>query len=231
LARFYNSQATAHIGYLITSIVIYAAIFNILQPLQAFENLLHSGAFWSSVVTLIAFFFFVLLWAYAPFLSRYQLARTQFYMELSQIVWEHMGVNNQEVFEPFRTRATGSGMAIQYSVMTLFEARLYRSLWKKRHGREPPQTDNGQRWLDSFHVNQRLFGELFGKSCPQSADDYEKLIKSKEYKLYLSSYEDRPLLGFWRFRGFDYADLLWTAHSRGIKRYLKGDERLLAFQV
>jgi hypothetical protein len=223
LARFYNSQATAHIGYLITSIVIYCAIFNIFQPVQTLKELLKINTYVATdVIVTIVFFVIFVLWAYMPFSSYYQLGRTQFYMELSQIVWEHMKVNNPAVFDPFRKRATAEDMAIQYAVMTLLEARLYRSLWLKKHQREPPESHNGQKWLNTFYVNERLFDE--------SINTYEDLIKSPKYEAYLSSYVDRPILGIWKFPGFDRSKLLFDAHSRSMKGYPKHDHRFLAFK-
>jgi hypothetical protein len=120
VARFYNSQGTAHVGYLITSVVLYLTIFSIVQPTKALEEFL--GYFRlevhpliASIVVVAVFLLFLPVWIWLPFSFsfRYQLARTQFYMELSSIVWEHMGISGTAKIEPLRKRATDEDMSIQ----------------------------------------------------------------------------------------------------------------------
>jgi hypothetical protein len=224
LARFYNSQATAHVGYFLTWIVLYSAVFNIIQPTileylhTRFDSLV-------SLVSVILIFIALLIgWIWTPlpvFSPRYQLARTQYYMELSQIVWEHMAVNNPKAFDRLRKRTEGEYTSIQASVATLFGARLFRSLWKKKHkDEEPPEERKGQRWIDIFDLRQDVFGEEL---------DYQELIKSEVYGMFLPTYHKRWILQIWKLPGYDYADLLWTAHRGTVKTYRKDDQRFPLF--
>jgi hypothetical protein len=226
LARFYNSQGTAHIGYLITSIVIYCAVFNIFQPAQAFKDLLQINAFASSSIVVVIFLVLLPVWIWMPFSSRYQLARTQFYMQLSEIVWEHMGVNNPKAFESLKERTTSEYTSIQAAVYALFEARLYRSLWKKERKCEPPEVYNGQRWMDVFNPSEHPFG----KAIEKYDGNYEKLTTSEEYERFLPAYHPRKILRIWKLPGFDYTDLLWTAHRGTVKSYPENDPRFLLFK-
>jgi hypothetical protein len=224
VARFYNSQGTAHVGYLITSVVLYLTIFSIVQPTKALEEFL--GYFRlevhpliASIVVVAVFLLFLPVWIWLPFSFsfRYQLARTQFYMELSSIVWEHMGISGTAKIEPLRKRATDEDMSIQGAVMDLLEARLYRYLWISRDEREPPKEDNGELWMHVFHV-ECLFWQV--------SEDYQELVKSDDYKSFLATYEkNRKVLGVW-----NYGDLLWTAHRGTVKRYEKIDQRYKLFE-
>ena len=224
LARFYNSQGTAHVGYLITSVVLYVTIFSIVQPTKALEDLL--GYFGlevhplvASIVVVVIFFLLLPVCMYLPFSFsfRYQLARTQFYMELSSIVWEHMGLNRTAEIEPLRKRATDEDTEIQGAVMDLLGARLYRYLWISRDEREPPKEDNGELWMQVFHV-ECLFW--------QASEDYQELVKSDDYKNFLVTIDkDRKVLGVWK-----YGDLLWTAHRGTVKNYGKTDQRYKLFK-
>lgn len=219
LARFYNSQATAHAGYLLSSIVAYLALINICLTIA-----LRIDQSWTAVVVIVLLFIVLtsfLLKTRTPLLPKYNLARTQYYMELSQIVWEHMAINNPKAFDRLRKRTEGEYTSIQASVATLFEARLFRSLWKKKHqDEEPPEQLKGQRWIDVFNLRKDVF---------VNGLDYQKLVKSKVYGEILPTYHKRRILGIWKLPGYDYADLLWTAHRGTVKTYGKDDQRFPLF--
>jgi len=224
LARFYNSQATAHVGYFLTLIVLFCAFFNIIQPTIVEYLRTRFDSFVSLACVALIFLALLLVWIWISlpgFSPRYQLARTQFYMELSQIVWEHMGVNNPGAFELLKERTAGEYSAIQASILSLFEARLYRSLWKKEHEREPPEIHNGKMWMTVFKLSEHFFDKW----------DYEKIATSEEYDMFLPAYpKKRKILRIWKLPGFDYTSLLWTAHRRTIKSYSKEDPTFLLFK-
>ena len=140
LARFYNSQITAHVGYFLTSVVAYVAVFSM------FKDLLYSS-FVSQLgdqpASILVFSLFVLVGVayclfpipYPPF-PVYLLARTQYYVILSELAWSHMGVNeaSQRQFCVLKDRALqirsvgDSGpypLGLQHAVQSMFEAALY----------------------------------------------------------------------------------------------------------
>lgn len=139
-ARFYNSQTTAHVGYLIsTSALLIASTVGVVSSI-----VLRDGSFWPTAMGdyLIRFgipigvVILVLLWVkleHFPiaYLSlQYQLGRIQYYTCLSGIVWEHMGAKSdlkKDYAVKLMKRAPNASMAIEQAMATLFEARLYLS--------------------------------------------------------------------------------------------------------
>jgi hypothetical protein len=140
-----------------------------------------------------------------------------------------MGVNNPKAFASLKERTREEYASIQASVVALFEARLYRSLWKKERDGEPPEVYNGQSWMVVFKLNKRLFGKVI-KKCK---GNYQKVKTSKEYEMFLPAYhsggvrKERKILRIWNLFGFDFTDLLWTAHRGTVKAYPKDDQRLI----
>jgi hypothetical protein len=151
LARFYNSQITVHVGYLLTSFAVMVAVFPLVRG--GFEWVIRLifiwGGLWPGSRDLTSFLSTLLgvapLALYMgiktsyPICFSYFLGRTQYYECLSQAVWDHMGVNtsstdfvNQLLGRVGRPDSDG----INHSVMTYFEYILYTTLCKKQKEEE-----------------------------------------------------------------------------------------------
>jgi hypothetical protein len=178
LARFYNSQVTAHVGYVLTSIVGYFALFSVASANKWFEWIstsiikMNISGYVKSIglsvfVSAIRFFgldacvsfcLFVGLGLVYVFclpspLSRispkYLFARLQYYMVLSEVVWNHLGLTEQtgtemRLYMQLRDRAfrlrerepnKTYSLGIHTAVVTFFEARLYVSC-RRRSGQD-----------------------------------------------------------------------------------------------
>ena len=127
LARFYNSQITSHVGYLLTSAAGYFAIFSLATQANWIPEA------WSlALFVVVGVLYFALPAPFPPF-PMYLLARVQYYNALSQVVWDHMGSSSPDptYFERLKQRALqvprNGGIGIQQAVGTLFEAHLYLS--------------------------------------------------------------------------------------------------------
>jgi hypothetical protein len=130
LARFYNSQATVHVGYVLTLIAISFALF-------AFVNQRLSLQLpWQQYVRLV-----FVTWAvigaslYYPF--KYAVARLQYYLAWSEIVWMHMGLQGHgrdwlDAMEWRARRIRDNRGGIQPSIRSMFEARIYVSQCYRR---------------------------------------------------------------------------------------------------
>jgi hypothetical protein len=155
LARFYNSQITAHIGYTATVTVgVFAVVLTLLSEIiqlrHQLSNLLHNWipsvtSFWV-VVFLVALDLVILgLYLLAPLRPisvKYLLGRTQYYIALSQIVFEHMGLKSKftrREDDPFLkaldTRAQDAPNGIEDAIIRLFEARLFISRCHRKNKR------------------------------------------------------------------------------------------------
>lgn len=119
LARFYNSQVTVHAGYLLTSVVAFFAVLSMMLSLVN-EDLLQARY--------LLLLVFGLAWILAV-LFTYFLARLQYYMVLSNIVWAHMGLQGYQpdTVTALKSRAmkTGNMRGVQASILSMFEAYLY----------------------------------------------------------------------------------------------------------
>lgn len=158
LARFYNSQITAHAGYMLATGL---GLVTILLQSDRWISLIETtfgeyghvdaarlellGALWFLTGAML------LLVIVSPFLGRisrimlispiYHYGRLQYYIALTEIVWLHMGLVEQHVdrklFQLLKDRALCSSwrhenmdrsLGMVQAVKTLFEARLYISL-------------------------------------------------------------------------------------------------------
>lgn len=151
LARFYNSQITVRVGYLVSSFVALIAVFALtkewLASLVAYaaETVLtiplsQISTIWieTLVLGIDACFFLVYIFGKFHFCFRYLLGRMQYYQALSEIVWDHMGItpSTRSMYhvELLRQRAVGEkGIGINEAILSLFEARLSVSIWHRKH--------------------------------------------------------------------------------------------------
>jgi hypothetical protein len=113
LASFYNSQITAHVGYEITVTV------GLLAILLTFLSIGKDTPYWIPVIV----FDIVCLLLYfrlprPSFVLRHLLGTTQYYQEMSHIVFEHMGLT--------------SGHFEDLEFETLMERALKPTLWYKK---------------------------------------------------------------------------------------------------
>jgi hypothetical protein len=140
LARFYNSEKTVHAGYLITSFIAVMAFLSAALSIIMSPTLGNIPLWWRMVAmffviatTLLLYFCLNKPW---PILFRYLLGRMQLYFCLSNIVWEHMGLNTSgDYADRLRGRTADPNLnGIEDSVGTYFAARLYISIcnqeWK-----------------------------------------------------------------------------------------------------
>jgi hypothetical protein len=140
LGRFYNSEMTQHVGYLITSAVTYLALFALAIQAGSIDLLLGllpsaiRSVMVDVIVSLLIFLIPSVIYFALPIppFPLYMLSRVQYYGELSGAVWDHMGLTNSDpkYREELKNRMfqrvieSMSGGTIQ-AVMSLFEARLY----------------------------------------------------------------------------------------------------------
>jgi ribosomal protein L40E len=194
LARFYNSQITAHVGYSATVTVGILAVVltlssGVIQLRHQLSNLLRNWipcltSFWIVVFLVTVDLVFLGLYFLAPLRPvslKYLVGRTQYYIALSQLVFEHMGLEskfrdrkNDPLLKVLRTRAQNAPDGIGGAVIRLFEARLFVS----RCHRKNKQFEGGD------PKNLRVFGV---------SDSEIGLIA--EYKDYYTS-KILPSLGF-----------------------------------
>jgi hypothetical protein len=122
LARFYNSEVTVHVGYLLTLAVVFFTLLTLVS-----QRLTQGLPLWEFIEYVILAFSGLCVLMYPVF--RYAVARYFYYSALSEIVWQHMGLQGHETkwLDALKTRATRSGTreGIHQSIMTMFEARLY----------------------------------------------------------------------------------------------------------
>ena len=194
VARNYNSQMTAHVGYLLTSVFAPLAfaslatsagwIDGLLQWLSEF-SCVHALFPWEQRALLLVglglvyVLFPVSMRPYVPhpFSPLYLFARMYYYYELSQIVWDHMGINSPSKIrfdelkmrafkvwdldsEEFGIRTSDSkrenrwhSMGISGAIKTCFEARLYLTLRSTKKSREE---EISEPWVNLFFF-RRLY--------------------------------------------------------------------------
>jgi hypothetical protein len=163
LGRFYNSEMTQHVGYLITSALGYLALFAL--AIQAKWIYLLPGLLPSTirtptidaVVVLSSFFILGILYSALPIppFPLYMLSRVQYYVELSGAVWDHMGITNSNptyreelkvrIFQRVREGMWGG---VNQGVTSLFEARLYLTCC--------PRNAHADKWKEVFVISDEL---------------------------------------------------------------------------
>jgi len=226
LARFYNSQSVGHIGYMLASAAIATTVLFQIYSLtrSSLEEMLRmifipSGIStpvqdWGATLSVIAIFVFLFIVYFLgswPFSFRYQFARTQYYIVLTELAWDHMGASqpnktstNQGVdgerfdkFEIYKKRA--DHMGINQAIMRLFEARLYLSICRR-------QKKNDEKELEKQTENVATLFEAQGEICPAKWHG--------EPATYYSS-----SVWFWH-----KTDLLRLAYRRHLKEDLQGSK-------
>jgi len=211
LVRFYNSEIVVHVGYLLTAA---------LTLLASFSLLLTSGILADLIMRLFVFFgatleskdaawvgFGLCVVAGAIWLLRrfrfsfsYLYGRTLYYECLSQITWDHMGM--QQWSTPSRNlrlrhRALGTKkekrLGVIAAVTKLFEAYLYISKCK----REGVDVGTIHQNLKEFRVDEDI--------CPIETETYYSNEK--------------------RFR-WNQTDLLLLAYRSKIREYVRNHEKI-----
>jgi hypothetical protein len=140
LGRFYNSEMTQHVGYLISSALGYLALFALAIQARWIDLLLTSllstnrSTATDAAVEILIFLTCGIIYFALPIppFPLYMLSRVQYYVELSGAVWDHMGINNsnptyreQLKVRIFHRVREGMWGGTNQAVMSLFEARLY----------------------------------------------------------------------------------------------------------
>jgi hypothetical protein len=147
LARFYNSQITVHVGYQLTvTATVVGTVVGIVLALVTSIDLSSESNIIERVLTfaLLVVGIYVYLQCNCRYLFKYLLGRTQYYIALSQAVWEHMGLKSfpqpkrpkEDHMLLLKKRALSYKYGIENAVISLFEARLFLSLL---HGEMPKQ--------------------------------------------------------------------------------------------
>jgi hypothetical protein len=204
LARFYNSQITAHVGYQISVTV------GLLATLLTFSSigvqlLDKHTPYWIVVIVFDGVCLFLYFSLPRPsFVFRYLLGTTQYYQEMSYIVFEHMGLrsrNGDGDFKTLKDRAlrrkredksgkTCEGMegGIEKAVMSLLEARLFVSKCQEIETYEGVQTLQGR--LERISKLEELkcrgemknLGEFLKKVFDITPKEREVIIRDIEVK-------------------------------------------------
>jgi hypothetical protein len=216
LARFYNSEITAHVGYAATvTVSVLAALLAfsslVIQLRYGLSNLLRNWvpwitSFWVVVLVVFVVAFFLTVFSLAPlqYLSlRYLFGRTQYYVALSQIVFEHMGLESrlmsreQDLFlKTLQAKAVGTPHGIEGGVISLFEARLFVSrCFRKKKESEGRNVE----YLKAFGVLDT------------------EIDVTVQYKDYFSA-KILPV------RGFSMCDLVFLGYKARIDRYTNASD-------
>ncbi len=146
LARYFNSQHTVHVGYLLTAfgLLVGSAIAILPEEVRAiFWMQSNWGMVMASCIAIVMLLAFpvlpLVLYLYVNWrpsklrqLSlRYLLGRIAFYYQMSRIVWDHMQVTSYpDDARILRKRITERGLNLNEAITSLFEARLYVSKCK-----------------------------------------------------------------------------------------------------
>lgn len=177
-ARFYNSQLTAHVGYLVsvfafvgaaslgfsTSVLLrndkYESILGVIQVQDALVR-------YGIPVILVALFFFWLL-STRKFCFRYLLGGVQYYVVMSYIVFEHMGLTDNDGRRTalLRDRAVrmpsgilrGRPGGIQRALLSLFEARLFVSKCREQRdeAEDRGEADRADQWNERITDKDKM---------------------------------------------------------------------------
>ncbi len=218
LARYYNSQITTHVGYLLTSSAFVsgsalASLSLILarslpsDPVWGTIEIVCRAALVDGLIVIVGWFFlgfFPLLGRFLPIVPvsfKYLWGRTQLYEFISQIVWEHMELTiarplekvSQDYASKLRNRMRREG---PYSaIISLFEARLFVSKCREEGIR-----------FDDDRIRQNL------RHFDIAHDEINILFRFMENVRYYA----RPTFG----RVFSSVDCLTLAWENQIRGYL-----------
>jgi len=206
LARFYNSEITVHVGYLISmSAFVIAALLSLFTPVffrpDIFDCYVRIATL--AVVALIGVTYFFVPLRWPPVYSfRYLYGQTLYYIVLSRIVWEHMGLNTKcpwkedSLEHRLRKRAMQGEGGVVRAVHSLFEARLFvsRCLRAGIEHNDPRVTGN----LDAFGIQDK------GRQAILDLDEHTR------------HYDKRVFLPWWHM-----VDLLFLAYRGTIEDYRK----------
>jgi len=205
LARYYNSQTTAHVGYLIsvtgfllgTSLAFSASV--VLWTGNYQERIGLNDGFLRVIVPLVLFVALA-LWALGRFTFslKYLLGGVQYNIVLSFIVFEHMGLQRQidsNHVKMLRIRADRSDKGIEVALRSLFEARLFASKCRE------PGINRGERERRKMLLtkpNMAKFDVQENEGELVSGNDFQAPVLLKFRRL---GFAQRELL-FIRYRGY-----------------------------
>jgi hypothetical protein len=215
LARFYSSQVTSHAGYLLTSIVVYLGFFGLVSSwiIAMSEKPLPYYYLLGLIAT-----FIILGIAYVRlpirYFPMYFLARLQYYIALTEAVWNHLPHNSDDAtgryYAELRRRALGPistdrrvALGIHTAVNRLFEARLYLSCVRD---------------LDKVVdlENCRSIGlEHYELSCEEQ--EIFQLSRYYRHFTFPRCYERMSVMRFWQL-----TELLLLAYREELKRNYQG---------
>ena len=166
LARFYNSEFIAHIGYQVATLGLAVALSPTIVSIIAdtivffYSAIPKVYATWI-VVVIYAVLFLVWFTGCFPYSFRYLHGRSQYYAAISEIIWDHMGMlagSTDKRTTELRNRLFGmeqwskrEELGMPAGIQVLFEAYLYFSICKKL-GRGNEIAAH----FDPFHVNEEL---------------------------------------------------------------------------
>jgi hypothetical protein len=177
LARFYNSQMIAHVGYLLTTFVLYVSAFSVAlgnygdPPLRiglfflgfaVYNSLAFLEAFWSRLRVM------------SLFTPLYHYARMRYYFVLAEAVWLHMGLKLPKSNPTYRLlRVRANKLGIENAVVSWFEARLYVSLCRSK---VDPGFELNEKELELIEADKsnhqlRLFDEQY-REGKMPVDEY-----------------------------------------------------------
>jgi hypothetical protein len=210
LARFYNSEITAHVGYVISFTGAVLAIFLTLLP-----SVIVNSDKWNAyalplsiplgtlVVVLVILGVLLYFLAPIPYVSfRYLYARLQFYGELSQITWQHMGLSDPippgDYVTVLRERAKAVG--VNRAIEKLFAARLFVSRCKSKEGiRKRIRNEDIIRHLDAFEIQAERNGR-----------------KERDTIMPLDRSYYTAAIGVLRRLNIQKVDLFWLAYKQAV---------------
>jgi hypothetical protein len=210
VARYYNSQIIVHAGYLLTSVALIFAVFAIIR--DSLQNAVQDSLMWifkfvppyvPFLITLLLFTILLTFFVVAPFqypvCFKYFLGRTQLYICLSDVVWEHMGITgaNKEYFNQMKDRVrrvkpSGDPIGIRLATLTAFEARLYISECVRRENEPLPN------WREGFYLL-----------------NWEWICMEKQ------KYYTGQKIRLFKWLGYDKSALLFLAYSGSLKSYVQ----------
>jgi len=160
LARFYNSQITAHVGYLVSVSAFLGAAFvgvstSILLRTGSFQFELWSVSVcdgWLRFGIPLILFAFLCTWCTGrfPYSLRYLLGGVQYNVALSELAFEHMGLKDNDPNRTgmLRRRTERLEGGIEESLRSLFDARLFASKCRERisQAQERDDVQVKERW-------------------------------------------------------------------------------------
>jgi hypothetical protein len=208
LARFYNSQTTAHVGYLISvSAFLFGGCLAISTSVVFWTGNYHAAIGLDDRFVRIAVPLFLLvvlfLWALGRFTFslKYLLGGVQYNVVLSYMVFEHMGLLQHIGSDHVRMlsiRAWRSEKGIEGALRSLFEARLFASKCMELGIR----TKERQRRQREYTRENRAKFDVQGNEVELVSEDYfNSPILISPSRLQFLGFTQRELL-FVRYRGY-----------------------------